>query len=280
MSLSSMCSLRMTIAMLIVSLVGGYSCRSEPTEPESETKSPEAVNLDAGALITETVGHFTARTFSCLVKVEKVYPNNLRFDDELRLYLKTDGQKSRMLMRVKPHEDQKGIAFLAEQEDGQITSAYRYIPESNKVIKIDPKSTTSNVVIGGLSVHEMQLLQGRSPFEQMKVAGQKEVEGKTCYQIDAKLANEPRYKRAEFYTTVAERLPVMLRAFDNADMLIKEVIIDKVERSADSWVVSQLTVRDHAFGYNSTFRFEKVQVDIPLAESIFSPDYLKKAWQN
>ena len=252
------------------------ACHSS-SSPDEKKAAP--TDIDPNAIVSETLSHFNARTFSCTVKIAKVYGNNVRFDDELRLYIKLDGQNGKVLMQVKPGGDRKGSAVLAEVKDKEIVSAYRYIPESKRVVEVNPRSSSLNVVIGGLSIQELRMFQGASPFEQITVSGKEEINGQQCYKLDATLIDKSQYERAELFTTVAERLPLLMRVFNKEGSLAKIISIDKLEQRATTWVVKQLTVEDKTFNYTSTFTFDNIQVNTEIPDHIFTVDYLKKGWQ-
>jgi hypothetical protein len=258
-------------------LVTCFQPACHPTSPaEKKAAAPE---LDPNAVVSETLSHFKARTFTCTVQIAKVYENNLRYDDDLRLYIKLDGDNGKTLMQVKPNGDRKGTAVLAEVKNKEITSAYRYIPEGNRVVEVNPRTNSLNVVIGGLSIQELQMFQGTSPFEQITVSGQEEIQGQLCYKLDATLIDRSQYERAELFTTVAERLPLLMRVFNKEGTLAKVISIDKLEQRPTTWVVKQITVEEKLFNYRSTFTFDKIQVDTEIPDQIFTIDYLKKGWQ-
>jgi hypothetical protein len=266
----------LVVFALILSLAFQVSCRSQPTGNNSE---PAKDDKEAQDLMAETLAHFNAETFTCIAKISKVYKNNRRFDDDLIIYVKVKGPVRHLLMQVRPRPGNAGTGFLAEQRDSEITSIYRYIPETDRVAEVNLKRGSADVVIGGLSIQEFQMFQGISPFEKLSVGGQEEIDGKMCYRIDATLADKSRYDHAQLFTSVDERLPVLMRMFNKKDQLVKEISVDKVEPLAKTWVVKQLTVRDETFNYTSTFSFENTQVDVPVADSIFTIAHLKKGPQ-
>jgi hypothetical protein len=262
-----------TVLLMAACFSGCRSSNSEHTPDASDGK-------DADTLISETLAHFNASTFKGNATIAKVLKSGRRFDDELKLYVKAEGQDRRILMQVKPQKTHPGMGLLAEVKDKQIVSAYRYIPESNRVVELEVNDALSNVVIGGLSIQELQFLQGVSPFQELKVSGKQEINGELCYQIDAVLANQSQSHHAQLFTTVANRLPVLMRVFNKDGGLIKEISIDKLESTANTWVVRQLTIKDESFSYTSTFNFENIEINPPLPETIFTTDYLKRGWQD
>lgn len=262
-----------SIAVLLSALPWLSACRSDQDEPGG--------GRDANTIVSEMMGHFRAQTYISTVNISKVYKNNLRYDDVLRVYSKVDeNERVRVLLRVKPQGERKGTGLLAELQNKQVVSAYRFIPETKRVVEINPRQDYSNVVIGGLSLQDFQIVQGVSPFSEMRVSGREEVNGKKCYKLDVTFSDQSRYQRGELYATVDERLPVLLRAFNKGGALVKEVTFDKLEQRGGSWVVKQLTVLEKDFDYTSTFTFEDVQINQPIDESVFTIESLQEGWRD
>ncbi|HYP26625.1 MAG TPA: outer membrane lipoprotein-sorting protein [Blastocatellia bacterium] len=265
----------LVIFALFLSFSFQMGCSSTPQDNSGEQVKDDK---QAQALMSETFAHFKAETLTCIAKIAKVYKNNRRFDDDLSISIKVKGPVRHLLMQVKPRPGNAGTGFLAEQRDEKITSMYRYIPETNRVTEVNLRQGSADVVIGGLSIQEFQMFQGISPFEQLSIGDEQEIDGRMCYRIDAALIDKSRYNHAQLFTSVDERLPVLVRMFNKQDQLIREISVDKLEPMAQTWVVRQLTVRDETFNYTSTFSFEDIQVDAPVADSIFTVDHLKKGW--
>jgi hypothetical protein len=249
--------------------------------PAEEQRPPAAAPVSDGSpIVSETMGRIKTRTYSATVNISKVYKNGLRYDDVLRIYSKLDEQgRTRVLLSVKPQGERKGFGMLAEMRDKEIISAHRLIPESKQVVPLNPKRKFSNVVIGGLNLEDFQLVQGVSPFAEARVAGREEVNGKACDALDVIFPEQSQYHHGRLFTTAAERLPVLLRTYNQEGAPLKEVVFDKLEQVDGAWAVKQLTVVERSFDYTSTFNFGDIQVNAPLDDSIFTTDYLLKGWQ-
>jgi hypothetical protein len=123
------------------------------------------------------------------------------------------------------------------------------------------------------------MVQGISPFSEIRVASRGEVNGKLCDELAVVFSDKSQYENGQLFTTVAERLPVLLRAFNKDGVLVKEIVFDKLEQVGDAWVVRQLTVVEKSFDYTSTFNFENIQLNPPIEDSVFTVEYLQKGWQ-
>lgn len=267
----------LVIVILFIGLCWLSACRSSNS---AEDTSAEDKSEDGNAIVSETLGHFKAQTYSATVNIAKVYKGGARYDDVLHLYSKFDEQnRIRVLMSIKPQEGRNGTGMLAEVQNNELLSAYRLIPETKRVVAVNPKQNFSNVVIGGLSLQDFQLLQGVSPFTEVRVTGRDKVKGKLCYALEVIFRDQSQYHHGQLFTTQAERLPVLLRAFTKEGTLLKEIVFDKLEQVGNEWSVKQLTTIEWKFDYTSTFNFEDVQINTPIEESIFTVDFLQKGWQ-
>jgi Outer membrane lipoprotein-sorting protein len=266
----------LSVIVLCSGLFWLSSCRPNNSVADKSTEPVKQGN----AIVSETMEHFRAQTYSATVNISKVYKSGLRYDDVLQIYSKFDEQDHiRVLLSIKPQGERKGSALLAELRNQELVSAYRFIPEIKRVVTLNPKQRFSNVVIGGLSLEDLQMIEGVSPFSEVRVAGREEVNGKLCDALEVIFRDQSQYHHGQSFTTVADRLPVLLRAFDKEGVLIKELVFDKLEQVGSGWVVRQLTVVDRNFDYTSTFSFEKIQLNSLLEDSIFTVDFLQRGWQ-
>jgi hypothetical protein len=234
---------------------------------------------DGSAIVSETMGPFRTQTYSATVNITKIYKNGLRYDDVLRFYSKSDQRDHiRLLMLIKPQAERKGAGLLIEMQNNELLSGYRFIPESKTVVPVNSKKRFVDVVVGGLSLQDFQLMQGLTPFAEMRIHGREEIEGRLCDVIEVIPFDNSQYHHARLFTTVAERLPVVVRAFSQDGAVIKEIVFDKLEQVGQNWVVIQLTVIEKKFNYTSTFKFENVQVNPRIDDSVFTPDFLQKGY--
>jgi hypothetical protein len=270
----------LSVIVLFAGLFWMSSCRPNSSVEEKSPKAEETVKKDANAIISETMGHFKTQTYTSTVNIAKVYTSGLRYDEVLRIYSKLDAQDHvHVLMSVKPQAERKGSGILAEIQNKEMVSAYRFIPETKRVVAMNPKQNFSNVVIGGLSLQDFQMVQGVSPFSETRVVSREEFNGQLCDELEVIFSDQSQYDHGQLFTTVAERLPVLLRAFNKEGVPIKEIVFDKVEQVGNSWVVKQLTAIEKTFNYTSTFNFEDIQLNTPIDDSVFTTDFLQKGWQ-
>ena len=267
----------LVIIVLFSGLFWLSACGSKNSAEDAEARA--AASEDGNAIVAETMGHFKAQTYNATVNIEKVYKGGARYDDVLRIYSKFDDQdRVRVLMSIKPQEGRNGTGVLAEVRNNELVSAHRLIPETKRVVPIDPKQNFSHVVIGGLSLQDFQMLQGVSPFSEVRVTGRDKMKWKDCYVLEVIFRDQSQYHHGQLFTTRAERLPVLLRAFTKDGTLLKEIVFDKLEQVGNDWVVKQLTTIEWKFDYTSTFKFESVQLNAPIEEPTFTTDFLLKGW--
>ena len=235
---------------------------------------------DGAPIVSETVAHFRAQTYSATVNISKVYQNGRRYDDVVHVYSKLDQpDRVRVLISVKPQGERKGTGMLAEIKNNQMISGYRFVPESQSVVPVSGSQRFANVVIGGLSLQDFQLVQGVAPFSEMRLAGREEINGKQCDAIEVVFIDQSQYHHGKFFSTVSERLPVLMQAFDKDGALVKEIVFDELKQIGKTWVVNRLTVRDKSFKYESTFTFADVLLNARLEDFVFTPEFLQKGWQ-
>ena len=262
-------------AVVLLSLWWLSACSSKPAANQNQTAP-----VDGSAIVAQTIGHLRVQTYSATVNISKVFQSGLRYDDVLKVYSRQDNQDQyRVLINVKPQGERKGSGVLAEMRNAEIVSGYRLVPDTKEIVPLNPKQRFSHVVFGGLSLQDFQLVQGVSPFTETRVTGREELNGKTCDVLEIVFRDQSQYHRGQLFTTVADRLPVLLRAYNKKGEVIKEIVFDKLERVDNAWVVRQLTIVEKSFSYTSTFNFENVQRNAVLDDSIFTTEFLQKGWQ-
>ena len=258
----------------------GANSSVENTKQQSGTVSAPGQGNDGSAIVAETMGHFRTRTYSAIINIAKVHKNGRRFDDVIRFYSKLDQQNHlHLLFNIKPQAGRKGSSVLVEMLNDQVVSGHRFIPETRSIVPISPQRKFSHVVIGGLSLLDFQMMQGLSPFAETRIARREEVNGKFYDVIEIVPLDRTQSDHAELFTTVAERTPALVRTYNEQGELVKEIFFDKLDQATNTWVVRQLLVVDKKFAYTSTFTFENVQVNPRLDDSVFTPEFLQKGWQ-
>lgn len=252
----------------------------ENTKQQSGTASAPGQDADGSAIVAETMGHFRTRTYSAIINIAKVHKNGRRFDDVIRFYSKMDQENHlHLLFNIKPQTGRKGSSVLVEMLNNQLVSGHRLIPETRSIVPISPERKFSQVVIGGLSLLDFQMMQGLAPFAETRIVRREEINGKLCDVIEIVPLDRSQSDHAELFTTVAERSPALVRSYNQKGELVKEIFFDKLDQATNTRVVRQLTVVDKTFGYTSTFTFENVEVNPRLEESVFTPEFLQKGWQ-
>lgn len=273
--------LYLVAAVLCAAVLLSCSAKSsvETTKQQNANVSAPGQGADGSAIVAETMGHFRVQTSSSLINIAKVYKNGVRLNDVIRFYSKVDKQNHlHLLLNIKPQAKRKGSAVLVEMLNNQLLSGSRLIPETREIVPISPQQKFSNVVIGGLSLLDFQMMQGFTPFAETRIARRDEVNGKLCDVIEVTPLDRTQYDHGDLFTTVADRAPVLVRAYNEKRELIKEIYFDKLDQAAKTWVIRQLTVVDKKFDYTSTFNFENVQINSPLDDAIFTSEFLKKGW--
>ena len=252
----------------------------ENTKQQTATATAPGQGADGNAIVAETMGHFRVQTYSAIINIAKVQKNGRRFDDVIRFFSKVDQQNHlHLLLSIKPQAERKGSTVLVELLNNQLVSGHRLIPETKRIVPISPQQKFSNVVIGGLSLLDFQMMQGFSPFAETRIGRREDVNGKSCDVIEVVPLDRSQFDHGELFTTAAERSPVLVRAYNQKGELIKEIFFDKIDQATNTWVVRQLTVVDKKFDYTSTFNFDNVEVNPQLDDSIFTPEFVQKGWR-
>jgi hypothetical protein len=258
-----------------------FSCTT-PSNKEKVSSNDAEAQKEAERLVSRAVSRFDFSTFSSQIAIKKVYSEKVKFDDEMRILTKTDNNHKKFLIQIKPGDKHSGKGMLIEQEgSNKITSAYTFVPGKEEPVPIDStkmKVGDSNLVIGGLSFLDIQILQGVRPFEQVRNEGVATINSKSCYQLAIKFAEGQNYDHAQFFIS-QEELPVLIKVFDRNGAAIKEISFEKFESISDRVFVKELIVRDQVFNYSSTLEFKHTRINGPMDEKVFTLDYLKKGWR-
>jgi hypothetical protein len=236
------------------------------------------------ALLSKALNHFYFNTYFTQIGVNKVYSENFKTSDEMRMTGKSEENLRKFLVQIKPGERHKGRGVLIELDNDKITSAYMYSPGQDEVMKFDLGQMTTgeksnmDIVVGGLSVLDLQMLQGVMPRERVSKAGTAEINSQSCYQLDINYPKGFEYDHVQFFATQQESLPVLLKVYDEKGTLLKEIWFDKYEPVSGKQVVKLLTIKDEVYGYTSTFEFKNTHIGDPIEDQVFTVENLKKGW--
>jgi len=235
-------------------------------------------------LLLKALRHFYFASYSTQVQIDKVYSENFKTNDEMRMSGKYDGDHRKFMVQIKPGEKHKGRSVLVEGQGDKAIAAYTYSPGDKEVAKFNMGQvggggqTTADIVVGGLSFLDLQLLQGSLPRKRVSEEGTAEINSHSCYQLMIQYADGYEYDHVQFFATKDELLPVLLRIYDQKSAIIKEITFDKYDTVAGKSAVKVLIINDKVYGYTSNFTFGNTRIGDPIDDNIFTIENLKKGW--
>jgi hypothetical protein len=257
-----------------------FSCTSVSKNSSSSAKE-SSNDPEAEKLLAKAIDRFNFSTFSSRVAIRKVYSEKVKFEDEMRILTKTENNRKKFLIQIKPGEKHPGKGMLIEQdENNKVTSAYIYTPGKEEPVSIEPSRVNAgdaSVVIGGLSFLDIQILQGVRPFVRVRNEGVVNINSQDCQRLAIQFTEGQSYDRAQFFIS-PEELPILIKIFDRKGVAIKEISFEKFETISGKVFVKELVIKDQVYNYTSTLQFGNTRINDPIDEKVFTLDYLKKGW--
>ena len=210
---------------------------------------------------------------SLLLEVRDPAGSTQRIEATLAWKPDADG-RSRVLVRVEAPPDLRGSAFLALEREAGEPDLFAYLPELQKVRRLQGRTISGSLFGTDLSYEDLTHVQGIAPSARIEKLSDETLEGRPAHVLRALPGPDASASYAEVRSWVdAETCVVRRIEFrDRPDAVAKELVApwDHVTDEGGRWLPRVLVVRDLAEGGETRLTVESARYDVELHERLFS----------
>jgi outer membrane lipoprotein-sorting protein len=193
---------------------------------------------------------------------------------------KGDDGLSKLIMRVSAPADLRGSAFLMIEREGREPDLFSYLPELEKVRRINMRSATGSLFGSDFSYEDMQRLQSVAGASSSVLLGEAEQEGRAAWQVETRPAPESgsAYTRIVAWVDQERCVPLRMEFYERDDAPAKVLTAPPAEvvREGAGWVPTELRLENVAQGTRTLLSVEDVELDVELPDKDFSQTALRR----
>lgn len=169
----------------------------------------------------------------------------------------------------------KNTRFLQVQNEGSSDSKWIYLPALRTVRRI-ASSEGSKSFMGSDATYD-DLETREVDRDNHEYVGDETVNGYDCYVVKstAKDSSDSQYSYRVSYIDKNSYVPVRVEMFDKSENLYKVLDVNKLEQINNYWIPMANTMKNVQSGHSTVLTILKIEVDNPLSDKIFTPNFLK-----
>jgi outer membrane lipoprotein-sorting protein len=189
----------------------------------------------------------------------------------------SDGHQ-RLLVKMEAPDDLAGVALLVIGRSAERPSVYLYLPELDETRRVYSSEDVRPVMGGDVPVEEMQRLVNLADHATLRLLEERELGEHRVWVVEARPNAVSSYQRIVALVDQRYCLPLQLEFYGVEDRLMRRMRVDpdQVIRVAESWMPRRLEVEDFREGFRLMVKVVSLEVDIPLAPSLFTVKALKQ----
>ena len=182
---------------------------------------------------------------------------------------------SKSLVRFTAPVDLAGAGFLQVQKPEGDDDRFLFLPELPRSRRISGNLRGSSFMGTDFSFAD---LDRRDLRENSAKSLPDEVIGKyTCFHLDytTRRADSP-YSHVEIWVRMDNFLPLKMKMFDRANVLLKTFSVQQVQRVEGHWYITRSQMFDHQQGHQTELVVDKITPAIDIPEEEFTVRNLEK----
>lgn len=181
------------------------------------------------------------------------------------------GQK-RLLVRMKSPEELAGAGVLVIGLGERVPGVYVYLPAVGEARRVIGTEDVGRIVGGAIPVEELRRIVELSDRAELRLVEETQLAGRRVWVVEARPTDAAPDERIVALVDQEYCLPLRLQVFEAGERLRARIEVDPglVTRAAETWSPRRLVVEDLAARTRTTLTVESLEVDIPLAPSLFT----------
>jgi hypothetical protein len=187
---------------------------------------------------------------------------------------------SRLVLHFSAPPEMRGAALLVlEREDRDASDLFMYLPELDRVRRISRHMATSAVFGTDLSYEQLERLHGMLRDAEIELEPDATVAGRAVYVLAGRSspASEATTERSRILVDQATCVPLRIELSEEGEpSRVIEIDPSSIERIGALHVARRLVARDLRRGTETELRLESVEVDVEIADRVFTTRELQR----
>ncbi len=197
---------------------------------------------------------------------------------KLKAYTMEVGNDEKTLMFFEYPGDVKGTGFLTWNYDqiGKDDDKWLYLPAMKKTRRISGASSKKDYFMGTDFTYDD--MGDRNVDEDVhKLLGEETINGHKCWKVESTSKDKRDiYSKKVVWLRQDILIPEKVDFYDRMGKLHREMIIDKVEKNKDYWMMLKMTMTNVQTKHKTIIEFNNMTLDIPMNEDKFNVQTLEK----
>ena len=244
--------------LFTITIVLGLFGMSFITPPQTANKIIQRVddNMSSDTRITESQmiinGRRNSRTITSIGYSRGTY-------DNFTEYLAPEREKGTKMLKLKDY-------------------LWIYSPSSDRTIQLSGHMLRQSVMGSDLSYEDMMEERKMLAIYNATIEGEEEIDGRKVWVINlvAKVDNATYHSR-KVWVDQERYVPLKEDLFAKSGQLLKRTVLSDIRKVADRWYPFKMNYKDMLKeGKGTDFVVTKMQIDVPISESVFNKSNLKK----
>jgi len=169
----------------------------------------------------------------------------------------------------------KNTRFLQVQNEGKSDSKWIYLPALRTVRRIASSEGSKSFMGSDATYDDLETREVERDLHEY--VGDKTINGYECYMVKstAKDSSDSQYSYRISYVDKNSFVPIRVEMFDKDENLYKVLDVNKLEQIDNYWIPMVNTMKNVQSGHSTVLTILKIEVDNPLSDKIFTPNFLK-----
>ncbi|PID68969.1 MAG: outer membrane lipoprotein-sorting protein [Flavobacteriia bacterium] len=197
---------------------------------------------------------------------------------KLKSYSMDVGEDTKTLMFFEYPGDVKGTGFLTWDYDqiGKDDDKWLYLPAMKKTRRISGSSAKKDYFMGTDFTYD-DMGERNIDEDTHKLLGEETVNGHKCWKVESTSKDKRDiFSKKIIWLRQDILIPEKVDFYDRMGKLHRQMVIEKVEKNNDYWVMLKMTMTNVQTNHKTIIEFDNLALDIPMDEGKFTVQTLEK----
>ncbi|PID94250.1 MAG: outer membrane lipoprotein-sorting protein [Bacteroidetes bacterium] len=188
------------------------------------------------------------------------------------------GENGKTLMFFEYPGDVKGTGLLTWDYDkiGKDDDKWLYLPAMKKTRRISGSSAKKDYFMGTDFTYD-DMGDRNIDEDTHKLLGEETINEHPCWMIESTSKDKrDLFSRKIIWLRKDILIPEKVDYYDRMGKLHRQMVIEKVEKKKDYWVILKMTMSNVQTNHKTIIEFNNMELDIPMEESKFTVQTLEK----
>ncbi|PID63323.1 MAG: outer membrane lipoprotein-sorting protein [Ignavibacteriae bacterium] len=197
---------------------------------------------------------------------------------KLQSYSMDVGKDKKTLMFFEYPGDVKGTGFLTWDYDkiGEDDDKWLYMPAMKKTRRISGSSAKKDYFMGTDFTYD-DMGDRNIDEDTHKLLGEETINGHKCWKVES-ISKDKRdiFSKKIIWMRQDILIPEKVDFYDRMGKLHRQMVIEKVEKNKDYWVIVKMTMTNVQTNHKTIIEFDNMKLDVPMNERKFTVKILEK----